>query len=80
MIMTLHIHLVLATYHIHYSGAIGVNLENLDPIQQTVSDVTCTGLESELLSCSYKTVTAEMPCELAAAGIVCQGSYTAQYS
>ena len=74
MIMILHIHL----QHIHYSGAIGVNLETLDPIQQTVSNVQCTGQESELLSCLYETVMAEMPCELAAAGIVCQGSYTAQ--
>ena len=78
MIMTHNLHLVPHTIF-HCSGAIGVNLESLGPIQQTVSNVQCTGLESELLSCYYKTVTAEMPCELAAAGIVCQGSYTAHY-
>lgn len=53
-----------------------MNLQTSGPIQSTIFNVQCTGLEGGLLSCSYETVISDMSCESAAAGIVCQGFYT----
>ena len=51
-------------------GALGVNLQTSGPIQSTIFNMQCTGLEGGLLSCSHET---DMSCESADAGIVCQG-------